>query len=184
MEVSVKRTGRFLNGRRILFVVAILVAATLLAAFARGRKKDPVYFTAAIEKGDIRSEVTATGTINAVTTVQVGSQISGTILRLFADFNSRVRRGQVVAQIDPATYRARVEQAQADMETAQANVKSIAASIETSRADVASSKANVDKARAQLSQAKIDLERTTELFEQKIVAAAVQIGRASCRERV
>jgi len=160
--------------RRILAAAVPAGLILLLVILGFGRRNNVQYFTAKVERGDILSAVEATGTINAVTMVQVGSQISGTILRLFADFNSRVRRGQVIAQIDPATFRARVEQAQADMETAQANVKGIAASIETSRADVASSKANVDKARAQLSQAKIDRERTTELFEQKIVAAALR----------
>ncbi len=160
--------------RRILVAAVPAGLILLLVIFGFGRGNNVQYFTAKVERGDILSAVEATGTINAVTTVQVGSQISGAIAQLFADFNSRVRRGQVIAQIDPATFRARVEQAQADLETAQANVKGIAASIETATADVASAKANVDKARAQLSQAKIDLQRTMELFEQKIVAAALR----------
>src|SRR5205807_6058455 len=61
-----------------------------------------LYYTAKVEKGDISQVVQATGTINAVTTVQVGSQVSGTIAKLFADFNTQVTKDQVVAQIDPA----------------------------------------------------------------------------------
>ncbi len=162
------------RNRRILAlaVPAALLLLLVILGFSRGNNVQ--YFTARVERGDVLSGVEATGTINAVTTVQVGSQISGTISQLFADFNSKVRKGQVIGQIDPATFRARVAQGQADLETAEANVKAIAASIETSQADVAAAKANVDKARAQLSQAKIDLQRTMELFEQKIVAASVR----------
>ncbi|HEU5336650.1 MAG TPA: biotin/lipoyl-binding protein, partial [Terriglobales bacterium] len=71
----------------------------LLAAFTFGRKDEARYFTAKAQTGTINDVVQATGTINAVTTVQVGSQVSGTISKLNADFNSRVRKGQVIAQL-------------------------------------------------------------------------------------
>ena len=174
MDASVKRTGKFLNSRRILLVVAVLVAATLLAAFARGRKKDPVYFTSTVEKGDIRSEVTATGTINAVTTVQVGSQVSGIIDKLNVDFNSRVKKGQVVARIEPSIFKAQVQQAEADLENARANVKALEANIETMKADLASSEANVEKAAATERQTKLEYERTEDLFKQGIVSASLR----------
>jgi len=75
-----------------------------------------------VERGDIRSVVTATGTINPVVTVLVGSQVSGTIKALHADFNSQVRDGQTIAQIDPAIFEAQVEQARAGVATEQANL--------------------------------------------------------------
>ncbi len=80
------------------------------------------HFTAKVERGDIHDVVDATGTINAVTTVQVGSQVSGQIAKLNADFNSRVHKGDIVALIDPALFKARSDQATADLESAKANV--------------------------------------------------------------
>ncbi len=166
--------AHFLTVRRVLFLAVIVAAATLLAAYARNRRKDPVYFTASVDKGDIRSEVNATGTINAVTTVLVGSQVSGVIEKLFVDFNSEVKKGQVIAQIDPSIFRAQVQQAEADLENAKANVKALEANIETMRADLASTQANVEKAAANERQAKLEYERTLDLFKQGILAAAMR----------
>ena len=75
-----------------------------------------------MERGDIKDSVEATGTINAVITVQVGSQVSGTIAKLNADFNSRVHKGDVVALIDPALFKGALLQATADLENAKANL--------------------------------------------------------------
>ncbi|MBI3665056.1 MAG: HlyD family secretion protein [Acidobacteria bacterium] len=160
--------------RRILIALLVIAGAALLAAFARGRKKDPVYFTAALEKGDIHSEVNATGTINAVTTVQVGSQVSGVIDKLYVDFNSRVKTGMIVAQIEQSIFKAQLQQAEADVENALANQRALAANIETMKADLASAEANVEKAAAMQRQAKLDLDRNADLFKQGIVAAAIR----------
>ena len=154
-------------------LVAPPVALLLLAGFwTYGSRQNTQFYTARVEKGDISQVVQATGTINAVITVQVGSQVSGTISQLFADFNTRVKKNQVIAQIDPAILHAQLMQAEADLENAQANVKSLEAQIDTQRANVQASKANVDKMRAQLGDAQLTLKRTQELFEQGIVAAA------------
>lgn len=154
-------------------LVAPPVAFLLLAGFwTFGNRPAVQYYTAKVEKGDISQVVQATGTINAVTTVQVGSQVSGNIAHLSADFNSHVTKGQVVAQIDPAIFRAQLQQAEADLENAQANVKGLEAQIETQRANVLAAKANVDKAQAQLNDAQITQKRTQELFDQGIVAAS------------
>lgn len=176
METSLpdKKKGGFFTARRVVVIVAIIGGATLLGAFARSRKKDAVYFTAAVEKGDVRSEVSATGTINAVTTVQVGSQVSGTIDKLYVDFNSKAKKGQVVAQIDPSIFKAQMQQAEADLENARANGKALEANIETMRADLASAQANVEKILAGEKQAKLDLGRNLDLFQQGIVAAALR----------
>src|SRR5438045_7608662 len=80
------------------------------------------YFGAAVERGDIRDAVDLTGTVNAVVTVQVGSQVSGTIAKLKADFNSRVRRGDIIAVIDSSILHGALLQAVADVENAKANV--------------------------------------------------------------
>src|SRR5713226_7448927 len=112
-------------------LVAPPVALLLLVGFwTVGTRQGTTYYTAKVEKGDISQVVQATGTINAVTTVQVGSQVSGTIAQLFADFNSRVHKDQVIAQIDPAIFRAQLLQAEADTENAQANVMVAKANLE------------------------------------------------------
>jgi HlyD family secretion protein len=97
---------------------------TLLATLVFGCKADtPSYRTDPVTKGDIQQTVTATGTVNAVTTVQVGTQVSGTIKILYVDFNSRVKKGQIIAQIDPSTFESQVQQAQANLLSAQANLE-------------------------------------------------------------
>src|ERR1051326_5758995 len=88
------------------FIIAVLlVGIGALTAFKFQVKKAPQYYTEKVTQGDIQNVVQATGTINAVTTVQVGSQVSGTIQTLNADFNSHVRKGQVIAQIDPSLFK-------------------------------------------------------------------------------
>ena len=93
--------------RHWLIAGLVVVAIAVFAAFQFKGNDQPKYFTTKVDRGEIRQVVEATGTINAVTTVQVGSQVSGTISRLNADFNSRVKKGQVVAQIDPSLFRVR-----------------------------------------------------------------------------
>lgn len=149
--------------------VALFVLAGLVVQGTRPRVE---YYTRAVDLGPIEQVVQATGTINAVTTVQVGSQVSGNIAELFADFNSKVTKGQVIAQIDPSTFRARMQQAEADLENARANRMSLEAQIETQRADVAASRAAADRARAQLREAELQLKRTQELAEQGILSVA------------
>jgi HlyD family secretion protein len=154
-------------------LVAPPVALALLAGYWQyGARPSTQYYTAKVEKGDIAQVVQATGTINAVTTVQVGSQVSGNIAKLSADFNSHVTKGQVIAQIDPAIFRAQMQQAEADMENAKANVIGLQAQIETQRANVLAAKASVAKAQAQLNDAQLQLQRTKDLFTQGIVSAA------------
>lgn len=93
------------------------------------KKQTPQFKTEAVVRGSIVSQVIATGTVNPVTLVQVGSQVSGTIFKLFADFNSTVRKGQVIAQIDPALFQARVDQAEADQKNFQAQLENQKASL-------------------------------------------------------
>ena len=87
-----------------------MMAVVVLAGFYfwGDDQSTPQYMTARIERGNLRNTVTATGALQAVTTVQVGSQSSGTISALYADFNSVVKKGQVVAQLDPSTAKAQV----------------------------------------------------------------------------
>lgn len=139
-----------------LLTAAIVVAVGLFGAFSTRSDNKSQYFTTKAEHGDIREVVEATGTINAVITVQVGSQVSGTIAALYADFNSRVKKGQVVAQIDPALFKANLQQAQSDLANAQANA--------------VAAKANLEKAEATASQAKADYERNKGLAAEGVVS--------------
>src|SRR5206468_827338 len=119
----------------------------------------------------------ATGNLNAVITVQVGSQVSGQIKALFVDFNSIVKKGQVVARIDPDIFEAKVNQAKADLDSAKAAVLNQQAQIERSRADVDNARAAHAEARAQTAKAQVavvdtkrDLDRKTELFARQLIA--------------
>jgi HlyD family secretion protein len=156
--VEVRQPGgwkmKFLKNKWTIIGV-LLAAIGLLTAFKYESKSTPQYFTEKVQKGDIQNVVQATGTINAVTTVQVGSQVSGTIQTLSADFNSHVKKDQVIAQIDPSLFQGALLQAKADLADAQANL--IAA------------KANLDKAVATAAQAKLDFNRYTTLAAEGVV---------------
>ena len=110
---------------RKLLIGVVLAAALAGAAYIYLKKENgaPDYRTAKVERGDIVDAITATGNINAVTTVSVGSQVSGTIRELFVDFNSRVRKGEVIAQIDPRLLEASVTQAQGNFDNAKASLE-------------------------------------------------------------
>lgn len=103
-------------------VILILILIALFIFLSR-REPAPQYITQTADRGDIRATVSATGTVNAVTTVLVGTQVSGTIKALFVDYNSTVRQGQLLAQIDPASFEAQVAQAAANLSLAHANLE-------------------------------------------------------------
>jgi HlyD family secretion protein len=128
-----------------LIITAVVVGLVVVAAFRLNRNTQVQHFTGQVERGDVDDVVEATGTINAVIMVQVGSQVSGTIAKLNVDFNSRVHRGDVVALIDPALFKGALSQAVADLENAKANL--------------VAAKANLEKAQALFVQAKADYER-------------------------
>ena len=113
------------SGKRYLWgivIICVLLAGGLFLYQVLGRNGSNQKFrTVKVERGEISFVVTATGTINPVVNVLVGSQVSGTIKALYADFNSRVKEGQVIAQIDPAIFQAQVDQAKANVLKAQAN---------------------------------------------------------------
>lgn len=125
MKAMVKRAYHAIWRRRALLIVLILVAGGGLVAAALWNNKADAsdYITAKIERGTVAVSVSATGTVQAVTTVQVGSQVSGTVSWLGADFNTHVKRGQVVARLDPAIFQAQVETAKANVINAEAAVK-------------------------------------------------------------
>jgi HlyD family secretion protein len=147
---------------RWLILVCVVVVAGLLVAWVLNRSTPAQHFTAKVERGAINDVVEATGTINAVITVQVGSQVSGTIAKLNVDFNSRVHKGDIVALIDPALFKGALLQAVADLENAKANVIGAKASLEKAKASLVQTKADYDRAVALnkdgvLSQQQLDL---------------------------
>jgi HlyD family secretion protein len=149
-------TGLKLNRRKLALLAVLVLAVALFTAF-QVRSKAPVdYYTAKVESGDIKQVVEATGTINAVTTVQVGSQVSGSISKLYVDFNSHVKRGQLIAQIDPALFEGALAQTKADLETARANL--------------AVAVANTAKAKASEVQMRADYERNLGLGKEGVVS--------------
>jgi HlyD family secretion protein len=133
-------------------MAVIGLAVALVAAggfYFWGNNADAAgYMTAKVERGSLRNTVTATGTLQAVTTVQVGSQASGTISALYADFNSTVKKGQVIAQLDPSVAQAQVQQARANLQQAQAQLQSARAAVAQSHAGAAVTRAGVSDARA------------------------------------
>src|SRR5712691_7891273 len=116
--------------KRLLTAVAAVVVVGLAGFYFWGNKASAAeYMTARVERGNLRNTVTATGTLQAVTTVQVGSQASGTISALYEDFNSVVKKGQVVAQLDPSVPQAQVEQSRANLAQSQASLQQAQAAV-------------------------------------------------------
>jgi HlyD family secretion protein len=162
-------------------VILALLGGGGYYGWLRWEKKDAekakVQFTTAkIEKGDVTQQVTASGTLNPVLNVQVGSQISGLIQKLHADFNSKVKAGDLIAELDPATYKARLEQNEADLASARASLqlaevnarraaelvksKLISQSeYDTAFANLEQAKAQVQTRQAQVNSTRVDLDR-------------------------
>ena len=140
--------------RRLLLVFAVVTLAGAGGFWMWGGNASAAeYLTSRVERGNLRNTVTATGAVQAVTTVQVGSQASGTISALYADFNSTVKKGQVIAQLDPSTAQAQVSQARANLGQAQAGLQQARAGLVAARAGVSSSRAGVSDAQAKASAA-------------------------------
>jgi HlyD family secretion protein len=161
-----------------IIVVALLAGLGVWGYFyAQSRGSAPKYRTARVDRGPLTAAVSASGNLAAVTTVQVGSQVSGQVKELFADFNSIVKRNQVIARIDPAIFEAKVSQARAEVDAAQAAVLNQSAQVERARADVENAKAALAEARAQTAKSQVavaeaarDLERKLELFRRDLIS--------------
>ena len=145
----------------VLPAFGIIVVGLAAFYFWSNKSSAPQYLTAKVERGNLRNTVTATGALQAVTTIQVGSQASGTISALYADFNSTVKKGQVIAQLDPAVAKAQVDQAQANLQQAQAGLQQARAAVSNSRAGVSDAQARAQGAAstAQNSQAGVSSAR-------------------------
>ncbi len=148
-------------------IVAALVAVAVVAGgwfFLKGRKDagESAWRTVEVEQGDIRVAISATGTLSAISTVVVGSQISGQVTEVLVDFNDKVERGQVIAKIDPSSYQAQIEQGSAQ---------------------IASARASLAQAQASLRNAELDYRRKAELGERQLVSRSdIDLARAALEQ--
>ena len=149
---------------RALLVAPPVALILWLAYVSVGQKTAAQYFTSKVDYGDISQVVQATGTINPVNTVPVGSVVSGNVVEIDVDFNSKVKKGDVLAKIDPVPFETSLKQAVADYQNSVANEANLTAQIETARANVATMKANIAKAHAN----SVDME--TQLKRIKVLA--------------
>ena len=145
-----------------LAVVAVVTASVAAYYRGNGSANDPKLTTATVARGSVIQAVEATGTLEAVTTVDVGTQVSGTIKALYADYNSQVRKGQVIAQLEPSLFATQVEQARATVQRLQAEV---------------------DSARVQLEDTRVKLKRAHELTAKQLIPATdLETAEANARQ--
>jgi len=142
--------AKLLARKKLLIAGASAIAVVALAGyyFFGNQTAKATYMTAKVERGNLRNTVTATGALQAVTTVQVGSQASGTLSALYADFNSVVKKGQVIAQLDPSVSKAQVDQSRANLQQARASLQQARATVTNSRAGVSDAQAKALAARS------------------------------------
>jgi HlyD family secretion protein len=168
-----------LGRRRWLWVSALVVLVVAgLVVWRVARRPAPLqYQTAAVAKGPVVARVTATGILSAVVTVQVGSQVSGRIARLYADYNSTVKKGQLIAEIDPALFEANVAQARANVLAAEGQLKQTQANVLAARRTYERDKPL--RASNLIAQADLDTAETTlQAAEASVVAARGQLAQA------
>jgi HlyD family secretion protein len=163
--------------RKWLILAGVVIVAGLFVALGLNRGAQAQHFTAKVERGAIDNVVEATGTINSVITVQVGSQVSGSIAKLNADFNSRVHKGDVVALIDPALFKGALLQASADLKNAQANLVAARANLEKAKAAFVQTKADYDRA-VGLTKGGVMSQQQLDLAKSNYDAANASVGAA------
>ncbi len=147
-------------------LAALIVIASIAGYFYWSKQRsDPQYRMVKIEKGTLVASVAASGTLSPVVSVQVGSQVSGQLKEVLVDFNSLVKKGQLIARIDPETFEYRVRQAQADVDAAQAQVLTQQAIISAQRAGLSQAEVNWQEARR-------DVERKEQLRDKNFISGA------------
>ena len=183
-----------------LIAVLILAVAAAAAAYywtTRDEKQAPAYRFARVERGPITATVAASGTLNPVTSVQVGTQVSGQIKELFVDFNSPVRAGQLIARIDPETFQYRVRQSEADVEAARSALGRAQVSLLNAQRDLDRTRelvsrnfvspAELDSKQAAFDLARADVKNTSAVIAQReasLASARVDLGRTEIKAPV
>src|SRR4051794_26457269 len=164
-----RTTGK---SRKWGLAVALLAAAAGVATWRiAGTSAAATHGVTTVSRQTITKSISATGTLQALTTVQVGTQASGTIAELYADFNSQVKKGQVIARLDASQFQAQLAQANATWLSAQAAVQSAQSNVLAAEGAVQAASANVDRTQAALADAQKSYERTQQLVEAKVAAA-------------
>ncbi len=152
--------------RAILIVAGVLLTiAVLLAWRATTKSATPAYGTATVQRGSIVKTITATGKLQALTTVQVGTQASGTVSEILADFNSQVKKGQIIARLDPSQFQAQLTQASANLTSTFAGVQGAQSAALTADAGVQAAQANVERLNSIVNDAKVKYGRTQQLVD-------------------
>lgn len=163
-----------------ILIILILVVAGSAWWFIKGRNKtERVFITDKITRGNISNSISSSGSLAALNTVEIGSQVSGQITKIYVDFNDEVKAGQLIAELDPASFEAQVLQATANLENSraslhgvEASLKNLNASMLSTMADIKSSEANIKKAEITLKDAERNYNRIKELFERKLISAS------------
>src|SRR6266571_3526190 len=164
--------------RKWLILASVVIVVGLFVVLGLNRGTQAQHFTAKVERGGINDVVEATGTINSVITVQVGSQVSGSVAKLNADFNSRVHKGDIVALIDPALFKGALLQATADLENAKANLEAARANLEKAKAALVQTKADYDRA-VGLTKEGVTSQQQLDLAKSNYDAANASVGAAA-----
>ena len=189
-EQMAERLKRFIGiikkRRTPIGIVLLLAGVVVVAAFFWGDKASASdYITGKVEKGNVEVNVSATGTVQAVTTVQVGSQVSGTVEWLGADFNSQVTKGQIIARLDPAIFQAQVANSRANLVNAEAAVAAAETEINSQKANLNAAKSNLEVTRVQRDDAAALVKRYEELKNvlsgRDLEAAQAQANAAAAR---
>lgn len=163
-------------GKYIIGLAVVAAAAWYWFGNGDAAGGKPAFRLAKVEQGTIANTVTASGTLKALITVDVGTQISGQVKQLMADFNTEVKAGQVIARIDPATFEAKVREIEADVATAKGNVLLMRARLESMLSDTR-------QAKSVLELAKLDLARKKELLPSKAISQSVYDQAVSAHEQ-
>ena len=161
-----------LSNRTKGLIVVLILAAVIVLGFAvrKQRASTGEFFTSVAEAGPLRNVVNATGVVQTVVTVQVGSQVSGQVEELYADYNSVVKHNQLLAKLDPRNFQAQLENSEAAVASAQAHVQSAEAELKTQAANLASAKANLEAARVTRDNTAVVFQRNAELTKEGVVS--------------
>jgi len=160
-----------LSKRKAIIALILIIAVVGVVFGVRRNKSSAVqFFTARAETGPLRNVVNATGVVQTVVTVQVGSQVSGQVQELYADYNSVVKHGQLLAKLDPRNFQAQLENSEAAVASAQAHVQSSEADVKTQAANLASAKANLEAARVTRDNNAVVFQRNAELTKEGVVS--------------
>lgn len=169
-ETASPRKSRRISGWALAAGAVVLVTAGIAAWRMKASPAAPEYRTATVARQTITRSISATGTIEPVTTVQVGTQVSGTISELMADYNSTVKKDQIIARLDPSQFNAQLAQANGTYLSTLASVQAAQNNVTAADAAVTSAQANVDHMQAALNDAQASFDRTKKLVDAQVAA--------------